>query len=43
MKKRNEYTGKGSNKQQKMKAVLARTNLGLLLKAIEYVNYKKIH
>ncbi|TKK65567.1 ATP-dependent helicase [Ilyomonas limi] len=34
-------TGKGSSKQQKTKAVLARTNLGLLLKAIEYVTTKK--
>ena len=34
-------TGNGSNKKQKTKAVLARTNLGLLLKAIEYVTTKK--
>ncbi|MBA4141137.1 MAG: ATP-dependent helicase [Segetibacter sp.] len=42
----NEYnaitiTGKGNNKELKTKAVLARTNLGLLLKAIEYVTEKK--
>jgi len=30
-------TGKGSSKEIRTKAVLARTNLGLLLKAIEYV------
>jgi len=34
-------TGKGSSKEIKTKAVLARTNLGLLLKAIEYVTEKK--
>lgn len=34
-------TGKGNNKELKTKAVLARTNLGLLLKAIEYVTEKK--
>jgi F-box protein 18 (helicase) len=34
-------TGKGNSKQYKTKAVLARTNLGLLLKAIEYVTEKK--
>lgn len=34
-------TGKGNNKEIKTKAVLARTNLGLLLKAIEYVTEKK--
>jgi len=34
-------TGKGTGKQNKTKAVLARTNLGLLLKAIEYVTEKK--
>ncbi len=33
--------GKGSNKEMKTKAVIARTNLGLLLKAIEYVTEKK--
>ena len=33
--------GKGSNKTDKAKATLARTNLGLLLKAIEYVTEKK--
>ncbi|MEP6846301.1 MAG: UvrD-helicase domain-containing protein [Panacibacter sp.] len=33
--------GKGVGKDIKSKAVLARTNLGLLLKAIEYVNGKK--
>ncbi len=32
--------GKGINKKYKAKAVLARTNLGLLLKAIEYVTEK---
>lgn len=30
-------TGKGNTKEHKVKAVLARTNLGLLLKAIEYL------
>ncbi len=34
-------TGKGNNKEIQTKAVLARTNLGLLLKAIEYVTEKK--
>jgi len=34
-------TGKGNNGDIKTKAVLARTNLGLLLKAIEYVTEKK--
>jgi len=34
-------TGKGSTKEIKSKAVLARTNLGLLLKAIQYVTEKK--
>lgn len=34
-------TGKGVTKELKIKAVLARTNLGLLLKAIEYVTEKK--
>ncbi|KAA3652453.1 MAG: ATP-dependent helicase [Bacteroidetes bacterium] len=34
-------TGKGENKEHKVKAILARTNLGLLLKAIEYVTEKK--
>ena len=33
--------GKGNSKQFKTKAVLARTNLGLLLKAIQYVTQKK--
>ena len=33
--------GKGSNKEYKVKAILARTNLGLLLKAIEYVTKKE--
>lgn len=33
--------GKGTSKKYKVKAVLARTNLGLLLKAIEYVTEKK--
>ena len=33
--------GKGTNKTDKAKAILARTNLGLLLKAIEYVTEKK--
>jgi F-box protein, helicase, 18 len=33
--------GKGSSKEVRSKAVLARTNLGLLLKAIEYVTEKK--
>ena len=34
-------SGKGTIKEKKTKAVLARTNLGLLLKAIEYVTEKK--
>lgn len=34
-------TGKGSHKEYKSKAILARTNLGLLLKAIEYATEKK--
>ncbi len=34
-------TGKGNSKEHKTKAVLARTNLGLLVKAIEYVTEKK--
>lgn len=34
-------SGKGIIKENKSKAVLARTNLGLLLKAIEYVTEKK--
>ena len=34
-------TGKGHNTENKTKAVLGRTNLGLLLKAIEYVSKKK--
>lgn len=34
-------TGNGNNKEYKTKAVLARTNLGLLLKAIEYITEKK--
>lgn len=34
-------TGKGNSKEIKTKAVLARTNLGLLLKAIEYITEKK--
>ncbi len=33
--------GKGNSTEYKTKAVLARTNLGLLLKAIEYVTEKK--
>jgi len=33
--------GKGKTKDYKVKAVLARTNLGLLLKAIEYVTEKE--
>jgi F-box protein 18 (helicase) len=36
-------TGKGESKSHKVKAVLARTNLGLLLKAIEYVTEKKVN
>ncbi len=36
-----DITGKGTTKEQKTKAVLARTNLGLLLKAIEYITEKK--
>ena len=34
-------TGKGETKTHKTKGVLARTNLGLLVKAIEYVTEKK--
>ncbi|MFA4852620.1 MAG: UvrD-helicase domain-containing protein [Bacteroidales bacterium] len=34
-------TGNGNTREYKVKAVLARTNLGLLLKAIEYVTEKK--
>lgn len=34
-------SGKGNSKQKRTKAVLARTNLGLLLKVIEYVKEKK--
>ncbi|ABG60743.1 UvrD-helicase domain-containing protein [Cytophaga hutchinsonii] len=33
--------GKGSGKETTVKAIIARTNLGLLLKAIEYVTEKK--
>jgi F-box protein 18 (helicase) len=33
--------GKGSGKEHKVKAIIARTNLGLLLKAIEFVIEKK--
>jgi F-box protein 18 (helicase) len=33
--------GKGVSKDNKVKAIIARTNLGLLLKAIEYVTEKK--
>jgi len=36
-----QITGKGNSQEVKTKAVLARTNLGLLLKAIEYVTEKK--
>jgi F-box protein, helicase, 18 len=36
-----QIMGKGSKNEIKTKAVLARTNLGLLLKAIEYVMQKK--
>lgn len=35
-------TGKGNCKEHKTRAVLARTNLGLLLKAIEFVTEKKL-
>jgi len=34
--------GHGTSKEHKSQAVLARTNLGLLLKAIEYVTEKKV-
>lgn len=34
-------TGKGTSKEQTSRAVIARTNLGLLLKAIAYVTEKK--
>ena len=37
-----EITGKGSSTSKKSKATLARTNLGLLLKAIEYVTEKNV-
>ncbi|MBU3676182.1 MAG: ATP-dependent helicase, partial [Chitinophagaceae bacterium] len=36
-----DIVGKGKNKAIKTKAIIARTNLGLLLKAIEYVTEKK--
>lgn len=36
-----KINGNGTNKITKTKAVIARTNLGLLLKAIEYVTEKK--
>lgn len=36
-----QITGKGTSEKIKTKAVLGRTNLGLLLKAIEYVMEKK--
>ncbi len=36
-----EINGKGNSKETKVKAVLARTNLGLLIKAIEYVTEKR--
>lgn len=36
-----EINGKGTGKQTKLKATIARTNLGLLLKAIEYVKEKQ--
>ncbi|MEX2590885.1 MAG: UvrD-helicase domain-containing protein [Chitinophagales bacterium] len=36
-----QIAGKGTTKKIKSKAVIARTNLGLLLKAIEYVTEKK--
>jgi F-box protein 18 (helicase) len=36
-----QITGKGSGTEIKSKAVIARTNLGLLLKAIRYVTEKK--
>ncbi|MGQ3686071.1 MAG: UvrD-helicase domain-containing protein [Candidatus Loosdrechtia sp.] len=34
-------TGKGISKEDKVKAILGRTNLGLLLKAIEYITKKR--
>lgn len=37
----NKIVGKGENRKVQTKAVLARTNLGLLLKAIDYVGEKK--
>lgn len=36
-----KISGEGTTKEKKIKAVLARTNLGLLLKAIEYIKEKK--
>lgn len=36
-----EISGKGTRKEKQTKAVLGRTNLGLLLKAIEYITEKK--
>lgn len=36
-----DILGKGKNKTTKTKVIIARTNLGLLLKAIEYVTEKK--
>lgn len=35
-----EIKGKGTNKEKKTTAILARTNLGLLLKAIEFISEK---
>ena len=37
-----KINGKGTSKAKKVKATLARTNLGLLLKAIEFVTEKKV-
>lgn len=34
-------SGNGTNNESKSKAIIARTNLGLLLKAIEYVTEKR--
>lgn len=36
-----EIHGKGTSKESKARAIIARTNLGLLLKAIEYITERK--
>ncbi len=37
-----KITGKGKSKNIKSRAILARTNLGLLLRAIEYMNHSQV-